>query len=376
MTKNYQWSPGQLDALFRAQAWIHRPQGQQIFRIWGWAGTGKTTLAQTLASDVRGSVVYGAFTGKAALVMRSRGCEGASTLHSLLYHSRVNPATGEVIWERNRDSPIKNAQLVVVDEVSMVNDELAQELIQWGRPILVLGDPAQLPPISGQANTLTGPTPDIELTEIHRQALNSPVTQIAHRVRTGEILRPGVWGDSTIIPRRLLTDDQLDQVLLEADQVLVGRNATRIQLNQRIRRARGLTSTPEWMPVPGDQLVCTRNSRQYNLINGGQWWVKSATSAKNGLINLSLVSDDQYQTEEDFRVPREYFQGTESTLDPKKRSQYPEFTWGWALTTHKAQGSQWPHVVVMDESGAFRENQNRWLYTAVTRASERVTLIQ
>lgn len=369
-----QWSPQQWDAIWRAQSWLANPQGQQVFRIWGWAGTGKTTLARHLAAGVRGPVVYGSFTGKAALVMRNAGCWGASTLHSLLYQTRQNPNTGEWITHPRDDSPIKTADLVVVDEVSMVGPGLGDDLLDHGRPVLVLGDPGQLPPING-VSQLTGVSPDVQLTEIHRQALNSPVTQLAHRVRTGQPVYPGTWGSSAIIPRGHLTEEELDVVLVNADAVLVGTNATRITMNQRIRRARGLTTNPDWMPVPGDQLVCLKNSRRWNLINGATWTVVQARRINNGLIELELNPGDGTDVTERFRVPQEWFQGRENQLTPERRERYPEFTWGWALTVHKAQGSQWPRVVVFDESRVFRDKRNQWLYTAVTRASESVTLI-
>ena len=133
----------------------------QIFRLFGYAGTGKTTLARHLAEAVDGKVQFAAFTGKAALVMRSKGCHGASTIHSLIYRARES---GEEIpsfdlWD---EAPASKAELIVIDECSMVDAELGRDLMSFGVPLLVLGDPAQLPPIQG-GGFFTEAEPDVML---------------------------------------------------------------------------------------------------------------------------------------------------------------------------------------------------------------------
>ena len=146
------FTPHQDAALKAVAAWLKAKPGQggtpQTFRLFGYAGTGKTTLARHLAEAVDGKVLFAAFTGKAALVMRSKGCERASTIHSLIYKTRES---GEEVpsfdlWD---DAPASKAALIVIDECSMVDAELGRDLMSFGVPLLVLGDPAQLPPIQG-----------------------------------------------------------------------------------------------------------------------------------------------------------------------------------------------------------------------------------
>ena len=232
-----QFSPHQ-DAALRAIAdWLKAKPGKggtpPIFRLFGYAGTGKTTLAKTIAEGVDGEVKFAAFTGKAAMVMRSKGCAGASTIHSLIYRARES---GEevpefVLWD---EAPASEAKLIIIDECSMVDAELGRDLMSFGVPVLVLGDPAQLPPIQG-GGYFTEAEPDAMLTEVHRQAFDNPIVRLSMQVRAGERPKPGDYGDTQVVRR-----DGLDpQRVLDAEQVLVGRNATRRAYNIRMRERRG-----------------------------------------------------------------------------------------------------------------------------------------
>ncbi len=160
-----------------------------IFRLFGYAGTGKTTLAKHIAEGVDGKVLFAAFTGKAALVMRRKGCASASTIHSLIYKARES---GEEVpsfdlWD---DAPASKAKLIVIDECSMVDPELGRDLMSFGVPVLVLGDPAQLPPIQG-GGFFTDAEPDVMLTEVHRQAQDDPIVRLSMDVRAGNRLAEG-----------------------------------------------------------------------------------------------------------------------------------------------------------------------------------------
>src|SRR5215813_642075 len=258
------FSPHQDLALKAAAAWLKAKPGKnatpQVFRLFGYAGTGKTTLARHVAEGVDGEVKYAAFTGKAALVMRNKGCDGASTIHSLIYRARES-GVEQPSFELWDDAPASKAKLIVIDECSMVDAELGRDLLSFDCPLLVLGDPAQLPPIAG-GGFFTDAEPDAMLTEVHRQAQDDPIVRLSMQVREGQRLTPGEYGATSVVKR-----DAFDpQRALETDQILVGRNNTRRAYNARLRERKGFADP---LPLSGDKLVCLRNNRKKGLFNGG-----------------------------------------------------------------------------------------------------------
>jgi exodeoxyribonuclease-5 len=369
------FSPAQDIALRAVSDWLKAGPGSngcpQVFRLFGYAGTGKTTLARHLAEHVDGDVKFAAFTGKAASVMRGKGCRGASTIHSLIYRARES---GEEIpsfdlWD---EAPASKAELVVIDECSMVDAELGRDLLSFGVPVLVLGDPAQLPPVSG-GGFFTEAEPDVMLTDVHRQAQDDPIVRLSMDIRAGKYLEPGCYGETEVVRK----NDLDPQRVLDADQVLVGRNATRRAYNARLRQRRGCTDV---MPEAGDKLVCLRNNRKKALFNGGLWNVKERGGrkggSKSGIMTLRLLPDDETATRGvKVSVRPECFTGGIEQIDWARRKPYDEFDYGYVLTVHKAQGSQWDDVVLFDESFAFPEARDRWLYTGVTRAAKRLTVV-
>src|SRR5579872_2082087 len=179
-----EFSPHQDAALSAVSDWLKAKPGHngtpQVFRLFGYAGTGKTTLARHIADDAGGEVKFAAFTGKAASVMRGKGCKGASTIHGLIYRARES---GEEIpsfdlWD---EAPASKAELIIIDECSMVDSELGRDLLSFGVPVLVLGDPAQLPPIQG-GGFFTEAEPDAMLTEVHRQAQDDPIVRLSMEI--------------------------------------------------------------------------------------------------------------------------------------------------------------------------------------------------
>jgi len=201
----------------------------EIFRIFGYAGTGKTTITKEIVRGVKGKVLYGAFTGKAALVMQRHDLP-ARTIHSLIYRpimpdkqiaadirEEIEEAKQEGIlhhseemqelfrqlkevstlsFELNDESPLNEASLFVLDECSMIDNEMKGDILSFGVPLLVLGDPGQLPPIKG-TGALTNADPDVLLKEIHRQALDNPVIDLSFRARTGKLIPIGHHGTSS-----------------------------------------------------------------------------------------------------------------------------------------------------------------------------------
>lgn len=360
-----QWSPQQDAALKAVDGWLKKGDSP-VFRLFGYAGAGKTTLARHLAENAGGEVAFAAFTGKAAHVMRQKGCEGATTIHSLIYRPADEDEEGGPVFTLRHDAPASKADLIVIDECSMVDEELGRDLLSFGKPVLVLGDPAQLPPVKG-GGFFTEAEPDFMLTEIHRQAADNPIIRLSMDVREGR--EPEASGDAL---RFLSRQEISSEDILAADQVLVGVNRTRRRFNERIRELKGHTDPA---PEAGEKLVCLRNNRRKGLLNGGIWTVTLRKAPRGGNVRMVVAPEDGGKSV-NISTPRAFFTDGPETIPFAQRRGVDEFDYGYALTVHKAQGSQWDDVVLFDESFAFRDSRARWLYTAVTRAAKRLTLVR
>jgi exodeoxyribonuclease-5 len=232
----------------------------------------------------------------------------------------------------------------------------------------MMSNPAQLPPVKG-GGYFTECEPDFMLTDIHRQALDNPIITMSMIVREGGRLEFGQYGDSKVIARRDLQPGEV----MAADQVLCGLNNTRRGLNQQFRTKLGYT---EDYPMVGDRLVCLKNDRERQLFNGGLWIAEKSKMTRR-IVDMDVKSSDGIGTISTVpvSVPVEFFHGTEESLPWYIKRNLDQFDFGYALTTHKFQGSQANHVLVFDESSVFREHQSRWLYTAITRAAEKITIV-
>jgi exodeoxyribonuclease-5 len=234
-----------------------------------------------------------------------------------------------------------------------------------------LGDPGQLPPITG-GGYFTEHEPDFLLTEIHRQARDNPIIDLAMQVRQGNELMHGDYGTTQIISKQDVTQD----LVLGADQVLVGTNKTRKRYNQRLRVLKGFDQP---YPQSGDKLVCLRNDPTKGLLNGSLWQVMTASkeTTKPGInVLLRPEDDDMGRGSAKVRLLKAAFEDSTVEIPWSTKKRFDDFDFGYALTVHKAQGSQWNNVVLFDESWAFRETSERWLYTAITRAVENLTIVR
>jgi exodeoxyribonuclease-5 len=363
------WSPQQSEALSKAGAWL-RIKYAPSFYLAGVAGSGKSTLAIHIASHCRGRVAFAAFTGKAARVMRDKGCTGAQTIHSLIYDTSVDAETGEVTSTLKDAAELEKFALIVIDEVSMVDEALGNDLLSFNIPIIVLGDPEQLPPVSG-GGFFTSRTPDYVLSEVHRQAAESPIIRLATEVREGQFSPRAIDlpGLSVVADR-----SRLDPALVtDADVVLVGRNDTRQKYNRRLRQLAGRTGA---FPAKGETVICLRNDRQLRIFNGELFTVERAQVNQES-VSLRIVDAERDQPPIKVKVLKDFFEDdvAAAKLPFKELHGTQQFTFGYAITCHKAQGSQWPNVCVFDESQTFREDARRWLYTAITRAANHLTLV-
>ena len=359
------FSPEQDNALLAVDRWLKAPD-RQVFRLFGYAGAGKTTLARHLAEHAGGDVAFAAFTGKAAHVLRQKGCAGASTIHALIYRPAGGDEENEPMFAIRHDAPASTADLIIIDECSMVDEELGRDLLSFGKPVLVLGDPAQLPPVKG-GGFFTEAEPDFMLTEIHRQAADNPIIRLSMAIREGTSFDEQS-DECQLLSKRDISTEQI----MAADQILVGANRTRKRYNDRLRELHGHADAS---PEAGEKLVCLRNNKKKGLLNGGIWTVDRRMSPRGNRVRFSVRPDEGGKAV-NVSVPRAFFlEGPESVGWPQRKSA-DEFDYGYALTVHKAQGSQWDDVVLFDESFMFREHSSRWLYTGVTRAAKRLILVR
>jgi exodeoxyribonuclease-5 len=409
------FSPQQDQALKAVASWYHTSD-KQVFRLFGYAGSGKTTLAKHLAEGIDGEVLFGAYTGKAAHVLKTKGCINAATIHSMIYRSKdkskqrlkdlelelinlrnelsdlpqdiVNANTKVMSLEKeimkeadnsskpsftlNRDSVVKDAALVIIDECSMIDERMGMDLLSFKTPVLVLGDPAQLPPIGGAGFFTEHVTPDFMLDEVHRQAAESPILRMATLVRNGKPLDIGDWGNNCRVHEKGTKLDPND--VMSFDQILTGKNVTRHMTNMKLRRLHGLHDP---LPVPGDRLVCLKNNSEIGLLNGAIFMVKETDGLIDGKVHMNVNLEHS-----DFSVAvqslEHHFVGRGEELKKQYwlKAEAHEFDYGYGLTVHKAQGSQWNSVCVFDESFCFKSSRNRWLYTAITRAAEQIDIVR
>ena len=365
---------------------------KQVFQISGAAGTGKTTLIRYLINEIKlehDEVLFTAFVGKATLAMTRNGLN-AKTLHSAICYCKDEPVldeNGNVVTEYNRRVTKRvftrrrkidpRIRLIVVDEGSMVPAKMADWLLKFKVPIIVLGDLNQLPPVIGDSFFLK--EPDVVLTQIMRQSSESPIPYFAQNVLQNgtKCLSPGLQiGDKINV---LSKADITPELLKDYDVIICGTNKTRNNLNTYIReRIYGRTQDN---PVIGDKLICRENDWTFSvddvyLINGLIGYVTD--------IDLESISD--YTMKIDFKPEFMDNEFKNVTLDriymglspnDKRfyRSNYHKFEYGYAITCHLSQGSQYNRVLVFNESFGTAEERRKWLYTAVTRAIDKVTIL-
>lgn len=395
--------PAQLEGKEKVLKWFEGDtKTTPIFRLFGYAGTGKTTVIREIIKDIKGVVLFAAYTGKAALVMKKNGLP-ARTLHSLMYipilpdkelynELKTNLASAKAAEDRegmkelydqlrdaqtlsfelNDESLLHKAALLVLDECSMVNDEMLADLLTFNTPILVLGDPGQLPPIHGTGALILA-KPDVMFTEIHRQALDNPIINMSFRARTGKPIALGDYGDSSHIKATQLTNDKASAF----DQILTGKNTTRRTWNRKMRKLLGFEGT---YPAIGDKLICLKNQKKLNLFNGLICEVKDIIEEFENFIEMTITTE--LGNEVVVRTHRAHFDeyskpGLVKSLKWWDFRDTEEFDFGYAITVHKSQGSQWDNVGFYDDKFLSWKKPERckWLYTGITRAAENITLI-
>lgn len=440
----FQLSQQQGEAVKRIRDWYrNESRDKGTCKLAGFAGTGKSTILPDIISEMGldpEEVAFAAPTGKAAKVMgeklRNQGIKVyPTTVHSLIYQPRpqkaevmerelaeqqmlydgirqgtIPPPTGDykadlreaekkiailtkdldraydindLRFHLNPDSRLVTSpvKLIVLDEGSMVGETMAEDLESFEIPILVMGDPGQLPPV-GEKPGFDLHNPDVFLTEVHRQAADNPIIYLATLVRKGQRADYGDYGNGVLIVPKKKDIYTLD---LNRDcQVIVGTNKNRWKMTSKMRKEAGFDTI---LPGKGEPLIMCKNSRQHpQLVNGTQ--VFSAVDhgdAEDGLARfVAHVHDEDgalktmYAVQglfEEHQAKVKNFSSASKSAAFKARINDNHIDFGWAITCHKSQGSQWDEVIVHDESYVFKDDADKWLYTAITRAAERLVIV-
>ncbi len=373
--------------------------GEKYTVISGYAGTGKSTLVRYIIDALNveeDRVCYCAFTGKAAEVLKKKGNKNVATLHRLLYEHIPRPAGGFF----RKPKPFIGYDVVVVDEVSMAPKSLMDLLFQHRVYVICLGDPFQLPPIDKDEDNHLLDHPHVFLDEIMRQEEDSEIIQLTMKIRNQEPIDYFNGNEVKIIPYSELNTG----VLQWGDQILTATNAKRQAINNQMRALQGRTGEP----VDGDKVICLRNYWEDSSLNGDalingtigilqnsfQTWREIPRFVQSNIKKFDVLvgdlvipeTNDVYQMTE---MDRQMIISGEKCCDwrlsyklGKLRPRYgeivpKEFTYAYAITVHKSQGSEWPKVVVLEEQFPFDKVEHaRWLYTACTRSSEKLVLVR
>ena len=370
--------------------------------IAGYAGAGKSTLVRFIIEELKTygvketDVCFACFTGKAAQVLLKKGNKNVITLHKLLYKSIPKESGGFV----RIPTPSIPYKIVVVDEVSMAPKTLMDLLFKHNVYVICLGDPFQLPPVDKKEDNHLLDTPHIFLDEIMRQAQESEIIQLSMAIRENRPIEAFQGKEVQILNKEELNTGMLTW----ADQILVATNATRASINTQMRKLLNFGEQPQ----DGDKIICLRNywdcfsDNEEPLVNGTIGILKNSFLTKrylpnivksiDGLSHIDLIMGDFISDSgmyfHSLEMDKKMIDTGEFSLDwktvyqlnrnPKTRDIPPlEFTYGYAITCHKAQGSEWDKVLVIEEKFPFDKIEHaRWLYTAVTRSSEKLVLVR
>ena len=394
----------QRDAIYKLTEWWEK-KDRQIFEIAGYAGTGKTHAASNFIEEIgleEDEVKYAAFTGKAALVLQRKGVN-ATTIHKLIYDieyynefvldkdgNKVKNSNGKFktiqkfrfVKRTKLDEKIK---LIILDECSMINQSMWDDIRSYDIPIIVLGDTQQLPPIIGEPVLLKNP--DVELTQIVRQQSKSYLIDIATEAREGKYI--------TVPDNRkyknsndvwiIYEDEVTDKILMGVDIILCGTNKKREAINNHIRY--NILGRESKLPEKGDKLICRKNN--WNLLIGddiplinGMSGIVLNNIEKESMTNKSIVIDfkpdflDEYY--HNIEVDRVVFESTDKkeVRNAMKYGNTNKFEFGYAITTHLSQGSEWDKVLIFEEWMGDKDYMSKWLYTAITRAKKKVIIVK
>lgn len=411
-------SSDQRNAVERALEWFRQPGAGtgRPFAITGPAGSGKSTVLSAIIERTRlnpDAVVLVAPTGKAVEAIKARLPRGwrsrARTVASFLWKYEMTGYKGEdpqfvVKGEKPFDPKLR---LVIVDEASMITKRDRDALRAYGR-VLYIGDADQLPPVvaDGDSEDTHGSggvldAPDAVLETVHRQDADSSVLRVANAVRKGQQPDFGVTGDGHVI---VLSEElghvgveQVDELIARADVVLTQRNSLRVAVNEYVRWKRGFMRHPlDFSPKAGEILVASENfqdpATKRKVSNGERLIIERFVGTRQmrdddqELLEYVVQAhpegrpgDSQEWVVSSQMLAGDQIRGTVVMTEHVSggRSKVLRADWGYALTVHKAQGSEWPHVLVVDDHNPDHLIPlEKWYYVAYSRASAQLAVLR
>lgn len=401
-----QFSPDQEQAIKAIKHWAD--SGREEFRLGGLAGTGKTSISALLPQLLgTGSIQFAAPTGRAASVLTKKMGIEARTLHSILYvaesyitHDRdckcdqdhplrndlnacvdeegkLLPCTrigcicpSKIIWTKRSEmmEPEPMADILVIDESSMVGQVLYADVRELPCRKIWVGDYGQLPPVMDGRGVLSEANLDAKLTQIHRQSGNeagSNIVDLAHAVRTYGKEAARAWGGPGVMVKHM----PVSAAKLKADpdrMVICWKNSTRVVQNTQMRRRLGFTEPL----VVGDKVICLKNNREAMVFNGQMGIIKEILGETKFVYKVVIAMEDGNTFTGDL-VKAQF--GQQKTLNDSYGNL---FDYGYCITAHKSQGSEADEVVVLMEGYQdMGAGDPRWAYTAITRAKKNLTLV-
>ena len=334
---------------------------KKVERQWvtmhGLAGTGKTTVLGAIARENPHAWVC-TLTGRAADVLRRKTNAPAMTIHSAFYKltekGKFIDGKERLKWAALHDDGDLEGGALLLDESSMINREMAADILKTGVRIVACGDPGQLPPVTGEQFFSN---PDVTLKTVHRQALDSPILRQAHWVRLGRGYHAD--GDDFRVVSKITRKE-----LLDADVIMCWRNSTRKAINLRLRFLKGIESPN---PQPGEPVMCLKNAAEYGLFNGATYTL--AKEFRDGDSTIHLDIDGWREA-----VPQVRFEGMKDGVSAFD-DMTTHFCFGYSSTVHKFQGSEANNTILIDEYSR-EDYRKEWLYTGITRAAKSITIVR
>lgn len=370
---------------------------KQTWEVSGPAGSGKTSVVYETVRELGidpDCVMYMAYVGKAAMALAMKG-NNAKTIHGSIYDLTPIPILddkGEPVTKNGRmvtrmgftlkpflDPKIR---LIVVDEGSMVNKKIREDILSFGLPVLVLGDLNQLPPVFGDPAFLL--KPDYILTKIERQKEDDPIVKLSQMAIRGEEIQHGKYGPMCFVIPKNIPEEKLQNLMKSSDIIICGKNLTRQNINNYYR-SKILGIENHNVPIVGDKIICRRNNWKLSigsgihLINGLIGYIDNMYLDTYNKRSMHIDFRPEFMTEQFERIDMDYpylFKDLTDKETDNRFAYYNQFQFAYAISAHLSQGSQYNKVLVYDEHMGNRNYYSKWLYTSITRAVSGLVLMK